>query len=312
MTLPLNDHDRAAAMAAIQKLRGLNSKRRLFIGETVLLVLLLGAAIGGDYVLAFAVFNDFLGPLPGEEGGMVSVGVMALSSIVAMSAYAFYRARNPKALPVRIVEKGAGSVVLVFLIGMGLMVARAISMSAGDMSAGAGELFSEAQISEGLSLLDRFFALAATLFGFAVGALVLAQLYLVEMIVHLVRRYVWEIERLKGLARSVAGWTRTLEETPRQRDALTAERVALQRELEPPAAIAFAHQLVALVHETVAPVVAWIMAQDLIVKASDGALMPPEPLAVDLPALKKRVAALQAIEPKTVMAAFRGEEKVKS
>lgn len=300
MSANRNGVSRAETIAAAQKLLREAAWRRYLIWITAGAFALLAVVVCNDYALLVLNFTNLFGSLPGEPSNALEISMMSLAGLVGVTGFGFYAAQNEGSAVVRAVNHAAGWSILAFIVGMILLTGQYIVNGAAD----AGALTAlPSQLIDGLQansspLLQRLLNSIAPWTALCIALVVLIQFYVAETVARIVIANLREIERLRQLDADVRRYLSDLETCPRRRDELCARREALEWQLTPAGRLAFAATCARVIQEALARIAKWMACQEIRIRSAS------KPLAVDLDAIKRKLAPLLALGPQDLMAMF--------
>lgn len=270
-----------------------------------------------EYALAYEIFAYLKAPLPGEEASW-SVALFALSGVLMALAFHLYASEHPGAPVVRLLQRSVNVLVPLYALGAGLALAAILYFDGADAiftapAAVTMELFSAAAAETGSPLLEKLVANFALIFVFGCGGLAIINLYIFHKLASVLTRNVRDLTHAAFKFTTAPEAMRTIRECDREFAALSREREELAAHDPRASELAFASSIAALIQTELASIEQWLIAQQLKIKPSECRFLPQqESVGPDLKAIERRVAAIRAIDAKTIAAAFHPENSTRS
>lgn len=280
-------------------------------GVTALLVVCALVSGGVEYAISYELFAYFKAPLPGEESQW-SVALLALTGVLMALALHLHASEHPDSFAVRILRQSVSVLVPLYALGAGLALAAILYFDGADALFNANttaELFATAAQQSGSSLIGALVSNFALIFVLGCGGLAIINLYIFHKLLCLITAntaYVSErvlaAREAREAMQAIHSYDQQFAELSSQREALIAENPKLSE-------FAFANHIVSVIHQELAQAERWMLEQQVRLKPPENRFVLTEQCeSVDLKEVQKRISALRAINAKTIVAAFRGEE----
>lgn len=286
-------------------------------GVTVLLALGLIFSGGVEYALSYEIFAYLKAPLPGEVASW-SVALFALTGVLMALAFHLYANEHPDARAVRLLQLSVSILVPLYALGAGLALAAILYFDGADAlftapAAATMELFSAGMQETGSPLLEKFVANFALIFVLGCGGLAIITLYIFHKLASLIRRNVQDLTSLAFAAKTAREAMATIRTCDREFTTLSREREGLAAHDPRASELSFANSITAFIQAELAPTERWLLDQQFKVKTPECRFLPREDGGKpDLKAIEKRVAALRAIDARTIAVAFHPENNTRS
>lgn len=282
----------------------------MLAGMTVLLVVTLALVLGVEYSFLKEIFTYLKGGLPGEQEQW-SVGLLSAVGVLAVAAYHFRAKDAPDSLPVQFIRRAVDVVLPLYAVGIGLIFA-AILWSDGADTFGqfSGQLFAAPDVAPAGGGFDQLAAQFGKVFVLGCGGIAIINIYLGGSLIARIARNGEDIARRRASARDARKAIETIRQCQREFARLSQQREALVAVDERTAEFTLANRIAAAISEALMPYEKWLTERQLRGPTDENRLRLPESdLPFDSKEVQKRVAALKAITPKTIVAAFRADVK---
>jgi hypothetical protein len=277
---------------------------------TVGLTAFLGVVGFSEYGLFHEVFDFLKGPSQPGEAGQWSVGLLALTGTLMMLGFHVYAEGHPNTLSVRLIDRCAGIILPIYALGAGLAVASLIYFNGADAlvtqaADSSRDLFSGPSIKAGTPMVDSLIASFPVIFAIGCGGLAIVNL----MVSHRLMGAIWaNVQRIaadwhaaseaKAAITAIRAAQRQFSELAQKRDALLAVDARSHE-------VAAAHEILGAISTAINPYETWLTNQHVRGGTPENRLALPQS-NLDPKELAKRVAALRAITPKSILASVRG------
>lgn len=280
-------------------------------GVTALLVVCALISGGVEYAISYELFAYFKAPLPGEEAQW-SVALLALTGVLMALALHLHASEHPDSFAVRTLRQSVSVLVPLYALGAGLALSAILYFDGADALFNANttfELFATAAQESGSSLIAALVSNFALIFVLGCGGLAIINLYIFHKLLCLITANTAHFSEQFLAAREGREVMQVIQACDQQYAELSSQREALIAENSRSSEFAFANHIVSVIHQELAGPERWMLEQQMRVKAPENRFVLTEQReSVDLKEVQKRISALRAINAKTIVAAFRGEE----
>lgn len=307
MTL-LTEKEKMQCALNAQAIRRAAEKAKVLI---ILIILLCGGAVVSgitEYAVALEIFSFLKAPLPGEEATW-SVGLLSMIGILMALSLHLHAHQHPDSVAVRALRASVAILVPLYGLGAGAALAAIVYFDGADAlfhPSQALELFTAVTETSQPSALDTWIPYFSVIFVLGCGGLGVISLYLTHTLLTLIRSNIELVREQMQAAKEAAECWRIIQECDRGYAKLFSERNLLAARDSKTDEVAFAHSIVAAINNELLPVEQKLTAQQLRIKPQGSRFEPHEDgEATDFKELQRRVAAIKAIAPKTILAAFR-------
>jgi hypothetical protein len=281
---------------------GVTPKIIVTTGLTALLIFVAAT----EYSVLSDIFNFTKGSsLPGEDQKW-STDLLAMTGVLTMVATHVYAIRHPHSLVTRLIDRLAGISLPIYGVGAGLAFASINWFDGIDAIASkatSGEMFSIPESSAVGLLMDRVVALFPLVFVIGLGSLALTNVMVSHAVIEKIISNARQIITRWRAAKEAASAIKIIRECERQYGELTQQRDALLDD-ERSHDVSVAHDIMATISTAVQPYEVWLTNQRLQGASPDKRLAVPQS-NLDVKEMTKQVAALRAINVKTILSAIR-------
>ena len=265
--------------------------------------------LGVDFTLLREIFGTVLAPsLPGESARW-SVDLFALTGMLFLLTFHLTALRSPDAPAVRFIATCAVNLILVYTVGAGLAFAGIIYEGADALVAQAAEvsrdLFSGPEPSAAGSGLNRLVAAFPVAFAFGCSGLAVINLFGSHMIGCMLLETIKSISTHRRAASEASDAMTVIRACQKRYAELSQEREALLAVDDRTQEVAAAHDILRAVAIGLSDYETFVIDQTVRSGESDNRFAAPL-TNLSTKEIAKRVAALRAVNLKTILAALRG------
>lgn len=284
---------------------------------TVLLVLGLIFSGGVEYALSYEIFAYLKAPLPGEIAPW-SVALFAMTGVLMALAFHLYASEHPNVPAVRLLQLSVNILVPLYALGAGLALAAILYFDGADAlfkapSAASMELFSAAAEESGSPLLEKLVANFALVFVLGCGGLAIITLYIFHKLASIITRNIRSLAQTAFTFRTAREAMKTIRECDREYASLSRQHEELSAHDPRISELSFASSIAAFIQAELISIEERHLPHQFKIKAPECRFLPhDESSSVDLKAIERRVAAIRAIDAKTITAAFHPDTNSRS
>lgn len=270
-----------------------------------------------EYAVSYEIFAYLKQPLPGEKASW-SIWLFAMTGVLMAVALHLHAHHHPGSPAVLLLRLSVSILVPLYGLGAGAALAAILYFDGADalfQPQATAELFATVTEAASLSpsLISDLAPYLSLIFVFGCGGLGIITLYLTHTLLTLIRTNIQYITERRQDAQEAREALRVIEECDRTFSAISSERQLLAAQNPRAEEVAFANTVVATINKELLGIEQGLVQQQLRLKPPPSRFeLREEDETFDLKETQRRIAALRAITPKAVVAAFRDEPDSRS
>ena len=279
--------------------------------KSIGLVAVLVVVGGCEFEFLRHIFTNLKGALPGETQQW-SINLLSAVGALVIAGFHLRAVENPNAFPVKFIRRYVDFAIPFYGLGIGLIFGAVLWNDGADALASSADtqtLFSGGE-TQASGLFDQLVAHFGMVFVLGCSGLALINIFTGHALLCRIAENNKNIRQRWLSAKQSAQAIATIRDCQSEYRALCHKRDALLLAIDTQALeTTVAHRIVACIHAQLLPFEQWLADRQFRSPNDDNRFRLREDLQLDPKEVQKRIAALKAVTPKTVIAAIRADKK---